>query len=71
MMGVLFVCKEVLNCFEIVFKKFLLLFDRDFISCESEGKVLVEKIFEFCVLQWNVLVDGRFKFIKVQDCVLL
>ena len=68
--GVLFARKEALNRLETALKKFPPLLDRDFISCESEGKVSDEKTSEFRVLQWNVLADGRSKFTKVQDCGL-
>ena len=64
--GVLFARKEALNRLETSLKKFPPLLDRDFISCESEGKVSDEKTSEFRVLQWNVLADGRSKFTKAR-----
>lgn len=57
--GALFARKEALNRLETALKKFPPLLDRDFIICESEGRVSEDKTSEFRVLQWNVLADGR------------
>lgn len=64
--GVLFARKEALNRLETALKKFPPLLDRDFISCESEGKVSDENKSEFRVLQWNILADGRSKILAFQ-----
>lgn len=64
--GVLIARKEALNRLETALKKFPPLLDRDFISCESEGKVSDENKSEFRVLQWNILADGRSKILALQ-----
>lgn len=48
--GIFLVRKDVLNCLEMVFRKFFLLLERIFISCGDEEKVLEGNFLEFCVM---------------------